>query len=75
MRYSIVSFRVEALRQVDQEIRTFYGPDTPIRRLQLGRQPEQPVEENQVVSHEAGESASQANLPRKRAPTRCSGGG
>ena len=40
--------------------------------LQLAQQPEQPVEENQVVSHEAGESANQADMPRKRAPPRCS---
>jgi hypothetical protein len=42
---------------------------------QLAQQPEQPVEENQVVSHEAGESANQADLTRKRAPPRCSGCG
>ena len=41
--------------------------------LQLAQQPEQPVEEKQVVSHEAGESATQADLPRQRAPPRCSG--
>jgi DDE superfamily endonuclease/Tc5 transposase-like DNA-binding protein/Psq-like protein len=43
--------------------------------LQLAQQPEQPVEEIQVVSHEAGESANQADLARKRAPARCSGCG
>ena len=43
--------------------------------LQLAQQPEQAVEENKVVSHEAGESASQADLPRRRAPQRCSGCG
>jgi hypothetical protein len=42
---------------------------------QLAQQPEQPVEENQVVSHEASESANQADLTRKRAPARCSGCG
>jgi hypothetical protein len=41
--------------------------------LQLAQQPEQPVEDSQVVSHEAGESATQADLPRQRAPPRCSG--
>jgi hypothetical protein len=41
--------------------------------LQLAQQPEQPVEDSQVVSHEAGESANQADLPRRRAPPRCSG--
>jgi len=41
--------------------------------LQLAQQPEQPVEDSQVVSHEAGESANQADLPRQRAPPRCSG--
>ena len=41
--------------------------------LQLAQQPEQPVEVSQVVSHEAGESATQADLPRQRAPPRCSG--
>ncbi len=33
--------------------------------LQLAQQPGQPVEESQVVSHEAGESANQAGLARK----------
>ena len=41
--------------------------------LQLAQQPEQPAEENQVISHEAGESATHADLPRQRAPPRCSG--
>ena len=41
--------------------------------LQLAQQPEQPEEETQIVSHEAGESANQADAPRKRAPPRCSG--
>ena len=41
--------------------------------LQLAQQPEQPFEDSQVVSHEAGESANQADLPRRRAPPKCSG--
>ncbi len=41
--------------------------------LQRVTQLDQPVEDSQVVSHEAGESANQADLTRKRAPARCSG--
>ena len=41
--------------------------------LQLAQQPEQPVEDSQVVSHKVGESANQADLPRRRAPPRYSG--
>ena len=40
--------------------------------LQLAQQPEQPAEDSQVESHKAGESAAQADLPRKRAPPRYS---
>ena len=43
--------------------------------LQLAQQLNQPVEDSLVVSHEAGESVSQADLPRRRAPPRCSGCG
>ena len=43
--------------------------------LQLAQQPEQPVEDSQVISYKAGESANQADLPRRRAPKRCSGCG
>ena len=41
--------------------------------LQLAQQPEQLVEDSQVISYKAGESANQADLPRRRAPQRCSG--
>ena len=43
--------------------------------LQLAQQPEQLVEEDKVVSHKEGESANQADLPRRRAPPKCSGCG
>ena len=71
------------LRRVNEKIRkkrtqtnrrmAYEGGFSIVGGLQLGQQPEQPVEDSQVVSHEAGESANQADLPRKRAPPRCSG--
>jgi hypothetical protein len=62
--------RTRSNRQIPHE-----GGLTAGEGLQLAHQPEQPMEENQVVSYEVGESASQADLPRKRAPPRCSGCG
>lgn len=43
--------------------------------LRLAQQLELPVEDSQVVLHEAGEPANQADLPHKRTPSRCSGCG
>lgn len=43
--------------------------------LQLAQQLNQPVEDSLVVSHKTGKSVSQADLPRRRAPPRCSGCG
>ena len=60
--------RTRSNRQIAHE-----GGLTIAEGLQLAQQLEQPVEGSQVVSHEAGESANQADLPCKRAPPRCSG--
>ena len=62
--------RTRSNRQIPHE-----GGLTAGAGLQLAQQPEQPVEENLVVSYKVGESASQADLLRKRAPSRCSGCG
>jgi hypothetical protein len=59
--------RTRSNRQIAHE-----GGLTIAEGLQLAQQLEQPVEENQVVSYEAGELANQADLPHKRAPPRCS---
>lgn len=62
--------RTRSSRQMAHE-----GGLTIAEGLQLAQQREQSVEENQVVAHEAGESANQADMPRKRAPLRCGGCG
>jgi hypothetical protein len=59
--------RTRSNRQIAHE-----GGLTIAEGLQLAQQLEQPVEENQVVSYEAGELVNQADLPHKRAPPRCS---
>ena len=43
--------------------------------LQLVEQLNQPVEADEVVSHEQGDLPTQQDQPRRRAPLRCSGCG
>jgi hypothetical protein len=60
--------RKRSKRQIPHE-----GGLTVAEGRQLAQQLNQLVEDRPVVSHEAGEPASQAVLPRTRAPPRCSG--